>query len=309
MDPPTDLPARCAQLRIRDLLLLGYIDELGSLTETAARLHVTQSAVSQALRAVEDAFGAPLVVRRTRGKRGVDLTAAGAAVLMHVRVAHNELVASVRAAAAAGTPELRIGALALTLVHPLPGALALLRRRLPRVHVRLSEDTVPHLWRRLEAGEFDAIVCRLPALSESQRIPADVVFRTISHESLALVCSRRHPVARQRKPSLALLREQAWVLPPEGSYTRLEIERLFMRAGLQPPAAAITSMNFHSNLRLAASGDLLATAPRAAALSVCPMLDLVVLPVDWGREDTGITLAWREASLGNEALAALLECC
>ena len=69
---------------------------------------------------------------------------------MHLRVARHELEAALVAAADPGTLELRIGALPLTLVKPLPGALARLRWRLPQVHVYLSEDTLPNLfdWRR-----------------------------------------------------------------------------------------------------------------------------------------------------------------
>ncbi|MBK7473916.1 MAG: LysR family transcriptional regulator [Betaproteobacteria bacterium] len=302
------LPARFAQLRLRDLMLLEHLDELGSLTEAAARMHVTQSAITQALQSLEEAFGRSLVARRQRGRRGVSLTPAGAAALMHLRVARHELEAALAAAADPGTLELRIGALPLTLVAPLPDALARLRRRLPRVHVLLSEDTVPNLWRQIEAGEVDAIVCRLPVLSEQQRLPEGVAHRTVGHESLVLVCGRGHPVARRRKPTLALLGEYDWVLPPEGSYTRLTIEQMFLRAGLKGPRAAITSMNFHANLRLAAEGSLLAVAPRSAALAVREVLDLVLFPMDWGREYTAVTLIWREASLGNPALVALLEC-
>jgi DNA-binding transcriptional LysR family regulator len=123
-----------------------------------------------------------------------------------------------------------------------------------------------------------------------------------------MVCARTHPIARRRKPPLALLRGYDWVLPPEGSYTRLSIEQLFLRAGLDCPRAAVTSMSFHANLRLAAEGSLLAMAPRSAARAVRDVLGLVLFPMDWGREDTAVTLIWREASLGNAALVALLEC-
>jgi len=123
-----------------------------------------------------------------------------------------------------------------------------------------------------------------------------------------LVCGRRHAIARRRKPTLALLREYDWVLPPEGSYARLAIEQLFLRAGLRSPRAAITSFNFHANLRLAAEGSVLAVAPRSAALSVRDVLDLRLFPIDWDHEDAAASLVWREASIGNPALAALLEC-
>lgn len=302
------LSPRFAQLRLRDLMLLEHLDELGSLTDTAARLHVTQSAITQALQSLEAAFGRPLVARGRRGQRGVRLLPAGTAALMHLRVARHEMEAAVTAAADPGTLELRIGALALTLVRPLPQALERLRQRVPNVRVHLAEDTVPNLWRRLEFGEFDAILGRLPTLSERQRLPAGVSHRAVGQESLVLVCGRGHPLARKRKPAPALLRDHDWVLPPEGSYTRLAIEQFFLRAGLRGPRGAVISMDFNANLRLAAEGTLLAVAPRAAALAMREALELVLVPLDWGHDDPAVTLIWRDASLSNLALATFLGC-
>jgi DNA-binding transcriptional LysR family regulator len=302
------LPPHFAHLRLRDLALLELIDELGSLTDVAARLHVTQSAITQALQSVEEGFGRPLVIRGRRGQRGVALNAAARAALSHLRVARHELEAALAAAEEPGTLEVRIGALPLTLVRPLPDALARLRKRMPQVRVLLSEDTVPNLWRRIEAGEFDAIVCRLPALGEQHRLPDGVAHRTVGHESLVLACARTHPVARKRKPSLALLRGYDWVLPPEGSYTRLAVEQLFLRAGVQGPRVVITSQSFHANLRLAAEGSLLAVAPRSAALAQRDALGLALHPLAGSLPDTAITLVWREANLGNRALVELLDC-
>jgi DNA-binding transcriptional LysR family regulator len=304
--PATALPARYAQLRLRDLMLLEHVHEQGSLTEVAARMHVTQSAITQALQSLEAAFGAALVVRGRRGQRGVRLTPGGMAALRHLRVARHELDAALAAAANAGTLELRIGALPLTLVQPLPEALSRLRRRLPQVRVHLHEDTVPSLWRRIEAGEFDAIVCRLPTLSEQPHLPEGVAHRTIGHEALVLACGPTHPIARGRRPPLARLRDYDWVLPPEGSYTRLEVDQMFLRAGLAGPRAAITSMSFHTNLRLAAGGDHLAGAPRSAARALREALGLKLLALE--REETAMALVWRVAALGNPALVALLAC-
>jgi len=304
----TSLPARFVQLRLRDLLLLEYIAELGSLTLTAARMHVTQSAITQALHTLEDAFGCVLVARGGRGRRGVSLTPEGRAALVHIRVAGEELQAALVAANNKGRMELRLGALSLTLVQPLPRALALLRQRVPDVHVRLTEATVPVLWEQLAAGEFDAIVCRMPALSERPHLPDGVLHRSVGQESLVLVCGRQHPLARARKPSLARLRQFDWVLPPEGSYTRLTIDQAFMRAGLEGPRPAVTSMSFYANLRLVAGSELLAVAPRAAAMAEQKALAIVVFEIDWGRTDTDISLVWREASTANPALRAFLEC-
>lgn len=305
---PNALPPRFAQLRVRDLMLIEHIDELGSLTEAAERMNVTQSAITQALQSVEDAFGMPLVERTRRGNRGLRLTAAGAAALVHLRVGRRELELAYGAACEPAVPILRVGALPLTLEHQLPGALELLRRRLGPVRIHLHEDTVPNLWRLMEAGEVDAIVCRLPAMSEHQRMPQGVALRAIGSESMTLVCGRTHPLAGRPLPAPAELLEHEWVLPDEGSYTRLLIEQLFLRAGLRGPRVAITSANYHANLRLAATGSLLAAAPRSAVLAVQEVLGLIVVPVDWGPQSTDLSLAWREANLVNPALQAFLDC-
>jgi hypothetical protein len=38
------------------------------------------------------------------------------------------------------------------------------------------------------------------------------------------------------------------------------------------------------------------------------VLGLSLIPLAWGREAAAITLVWREASLANPALVALLDC-
>lgn len=301
------LPPRFAQLRLRDLMLLEHLEQLGSLTEAATRLHVTQSAVTQALQNLEQAFGQPLVERGRRGQRGVRLTRGGAAALQRLRIARQELQAAFAAAGEPEHPQLRVGALPLAMVSPLPDALARLRLRLPQVHVLLSEGTVPVLWQQLEAGELDAIVCRLPDRGERPALPHGVAHRTVGQETMVVVCSRAHPLARQRKPGLASLRQHPWVLPPTGSYTRMAIDAMFMRAGLETPQPSVTSISFHTNLRMAAQAGLLAMAPRAAAQAVAGVLDLVLLPVPMAQQDRDIVLAWRAASADGPSLAALID--
>ena len=304
----TGLTARLAHLRLRDLMLLEHVAEAGSLTEVAARLHVTQSAVTQALQSLEEAFGRELVTRGRRGQRGVSLNAAGSAALMHLRVARHEVDAALAAAVDPDTLEVRIGALPLTLVRPLPDALARLRKRLPNVHVHLAEDTVPHLWQRLEAGEFDAIVCRLPAMSDSSAFPTAWRIAPSGTSRWFSCADGVIPL-----PGAATRRSRSCASSPGSCHPRARThasrsQQLFLRAGLQGPRAAVTSQSFHAKLRLAAEGSLLAVAPRSAAVAERDVLNLVIHPLKASLPDTAVTLAWREASLGNRALVVLLEC-
>jgi LysR family transcriptional regulator for metE and metH len=65
-------------LEFRHLNILSLLRETDSLAETAARLHLTQSAISHALKELEDRIGMPLFVRKTRPVR---FTSAGLRLL------------------------------------------------------------------------------------------------------------------------------------------------------------------------------------------------------------------------------------
>jgi len=301
----TLVDSRYAQLRLRDLLLLEHIAELGSLRAAAERLHVTQSAVSQALQGLEAAFGTALVERGRRGQRGVRLTVAGAAVQARLNVARHELLAAREAARAPEVLPLRIGVLPLAMLELVPAALARLRAQVPGVRISLTEGTVKLLWGMLARGELDAMVGRLPAVTESAPLPPGIVHWPVGQERLVLCCARGQPMANKRGVTLAMLREQDWVAPPEGSYTRLLFDQLFVRAGLVPPVPAVTSLSFHSSLQLAAKADMLAVVPESAARRYAKALDLKVLAVPWVQGDASVILACRESGLANPAVAGL----
>ncbi len=75
-------------MELRHLRYFIAVAEAGSVTVAAEkRLHTAQPSLSRQLRDVEREVGAPLF---TRGARGVDLTDAGRAFLVHARVAVGE---------------------------------------------------------------------------------------------------------------------------------------------------------------------------------------------------------------------------
>ena len=306
---PLSLPSRIEHLRLRDLLLLEHIADTGSLRQAAARLSVTQPAVTQVLQGLESAFGVPLVVRT---QRGAYLTPAGAAALQRLRVARRELVAAHAAACSPQTLPLRLGALPMATLGLLPGVLLALRTALPGLRVRLTESTVSGLWQQLAGAELDAIVCRMPAAGELDLAAAGLAHEVVAQERMVLVAGRDHPVARaaalRKRPAVALLKTlqaHAWVLPPFGAATRTLLDQLFLSAGLAAPEAAVTSMSFHTNLQLAAQCGLLAVVPESAFQSYALALPVVKLAAPWGPAGGGIVLAWRASSADDPAIATL----
>jgi len=106
-----------------------------SVTKAAARLYVTQPAVSASLRRLTDFVGAALV---TRQGQGIRLTARGEELLVAVEAHLGPLVAATRAApdfdARQSTATVRVG-LADGMTFLLPPLLALLREHAPHMHL------------------------------------------------------------------------------------------------------------------------------------------------------------------------------
>ena len=67
---------------LADLSLFRHVTEAGSITHGAERANLALAAASTRIRNMEDALGAPLLVR---GRHGVTLTQAGRTLLQHAR--------------------------------------------------------------------------------------------------------------------------------------------------------------------------------------------------------------------------------
>jgi DNA-binding transcriptional LysR family regulator len=123
-----------AMLRVLDLLA-----KTGSYTRAADQLGLTQSGVSHAMRAWEEALGAPLA---KRSGRTFELTPLGEAVLRRARGAleHIEAIAAL-ADRKPLSGHVRLGTVASAAIALVPHALDALRRLHPGISVELIEGT------------------------------------------------------------------------------------------------------------------------------------------------------------------------
>ena len=126
-----------------------------SVSRAAAELHISQSAVTSAIRELETELGAALF---ERNPRGVSLTTQGHQFLLHARrilSAMTEASQSLKAVAQQDQGRLTIGVTTLVAGYYLSEALGRFRRAFPAVQIEVKEDEQPYLEHQIVNGEVD----------------------------------------------------------------------------------------------------------------------------------------------------------
>lgn len=216
-------------MEIRQLKAFIAISETGTFTAGAARVHVTQAAISMQLKQLEQEIGAPLFIR---APRRVILTEAGEALLERARAIlreHDAALAEIAELAGAEHGRLRIGsASAMVSADPLPRILKELRARHQRAEVSISSGTSESLVRQILAGELDVAFVSLPV--ETRGITTEV----LSRDELVAIASPCHKLAKQRVVTAEALAKEKLILGERGGNTRRLIDEFFSEAGVHP---------------------------------------------------------------------------
>lgn len=215
---------------IRSLACFVAVAEDLHFRRAADRLHITQPALSQRIRALEEEVGAMLL---DRDRRHVSLTPAGAAFLAPARAAVNSAMLAKSAAQRALRGEigrLRLGFTVIAFHGFLPEAVRLYRGRFPDVDVELTEINSPSLERALASGELDLGVLHPPLETPSLGccgLPA---------QKLVLALPQDHPLARKRIIPAEALRDQPFLIAPRriGPSIYDKVIAHFRNAGFSP---------------------------------------------------------------------------
>jgi len=147
---------RESDIELRELRIFSAISESQTLTEAAKKLGVTQSAVSQALKILEEHLGADLLVRRSSPPV---LTASGVALKSYadeILVNVQQMTSAVRVASGEKLPELRLG-----VIDSVASSVA--RELLNRLETRadaisLKTGLTTSLDREFMDGKIDALI-------------------------------------------------------------------------------------------------------------------------------------------------------
>jgi DNA-binding transcriptional LysR family regulator len=214
------------------LQIFQTVAQAGSISRAAERLYLTQPAVSQHVRALENELGVRLFEREARG---VSLTPPGQLLLDYTRCLLRLAEEAQRVVTQTGgvrQGQLRIGASPGVGVFLLPGWIHAFHERYPELSVTLKTAPTPDVVQRLEAGQLDLGI--VEGKVEHETIEATPLW----DEEIAITVSRTHAWQdRQTIPS-GELSDQGFILREEGSLTRAWEEHTLGNYGITPRVVA-----------------------------------------------------------------------
>jgi DNA-binding transcriptional LysR family regulator len=251
----------------------------------ATRLYISQSALSQQLRALEDRLGVRLV---DRSSRTVELTPAGRAVLADVRevvAAADQLQRAVRRHVAGTTGELVIGTIGAEAAMPYTKAiLAAVHREHPDLVIRMRNlNFVDHI-RALVTGEVDVVFLRPP-------VPEGIQTLHLFTEARIVCVAADDALATRGRVSLADLAGHRVVdVPPEAPRAWWNFWVIDPRPDGSPVRYGPVVPDVEALLHAVAQRQAIAFLP-AAARDLFPGRGVAFLDVD-GAPPCTAALAW-----------------
>jgi DNA-binding transcriptional LysR family regulator len=260
-------------LNLNHLAIFQAVAEAGSIGGGAARLHISQPAVSKQLKDFESSLGLPLFDRLPKGVR---LTGAGVQLLVFAqRISAAEAAAERTLADMRGlhAGKLAIGASTTIGNYLLPATLAEFRRAHPGIEIALeiaNTEVIQHklLDSALDLGLTEGFV-------ESDELYAEV----FAMDQIVVIAAPDHHLAKRSRLSLHELCDETCVLREPGSGTRSVIEHMLMQRGLEhKPAMSLGSTE--AIKRAVADGAGISLVSRLAVSDELDGGTLVLLPVD-----------------------------
>lgn len=208
----------------RQISSFYHIAKLGSFTKASEVLFMTQPALTQQIKSLEEELGCQLFERI--GKRKLILTMAGERFLDFsetVLAKYESLIEDLNELKGIQKGRLRIAAPYTTLYNLLPEVLKLYNRRFPLVELSLFERSHTDIIKLVKNGDVDFGITLKSLVSDNL---GKIQWKQVDS---VLLTPKGHPVARSKQVTVEEIAEYPLILPPKSNeYSkRYKLEELF----------------------------------------------------------------------------------
>lgn len=262
------------------------VAKCGSLTKAAQELFISQPAVSQSIKQLENQLGVSLF---NRTHNGMELSAAGGKLIFRqieealalINGAENSL--KELNTKASGT--IRIGATDSIFAHVLADKLALFNLEYPAVKLELISSTSPYTVSQLKDGKCDVAFINLPLEDKDVRFCG-----TVSHLTDVFVAGRKYENLKNEAVSFNRLQELPLIMIERNTVSRSALTKYAdtLGARLDPD---IEVANWDLMIKLAIKGMGVGCLPREYCLDALAQGELFELNVQPPLPARGVGIA------------------
>ncbi len=277
-----DLPANVTLSQLE--YFVAVAEEL-NFTRAAQRLHVSQSPLSQAIRAFEANLGVTLFDRTSRH---VELTAAGEELLPAARAALGAVEHAVGVARAAGADAgrlVRVGFLAYGACDVIDRSFARFAGPASALRLQTRQTDFSDPTAGLGDGLVDAAFVRLPISSP------ELETVTVTSEPRVAVLPAMHPLAGRDAISVADLADEHWLQMPARDPVWRDFWLVTDRRAGVTPLLGPEVRTIDEQLAATVTGGYVSLTPASVAASY-PRQGIHYVPVD-DVAPSEVAIAWR----------------
>lgn len=292
-------------MQIRQLEYFVSLCETLNFTRTAAEFFVSQTAVTQQIKALEEELGTILF---NRTKRHVELTSAGKllhedakAILFHVHEARQHI--RTHSGEVSGT--LKVGFLRGYEHEGLSRALNDFHNQYPQVSLSLMRGSVNSLFRELRNGKIDLIFTH-----RYRDVYDDFVALDIREYPLMVLCPIGHPLARNpfvRPEELKGYRLVDVEKPTDEVGEASSVTRFFLNAGFLPELSFVSD-DIDTNIVAVTAGLGYALLPSYLTDHLVEPTSVEVRPVLGHEAEMTVSAIWRKNDT-SQLIARFLDVC
>lgn len=286
-------------MNLRAVHYLVTLADVRHFSKAAELCHVSQPTLSTQIRKLEEELDVQLV---ERSPRKVMLTEVGEEVVERARALLAEadtIRAIARRSRDPHSGTLRIGVFPTLAPYFLPHVVPEIRKRFPRLTLRLYEEKTEDVINMLRQGRLDAGLLALP-------IEADqLASRTLFEEPFVLAVPESHALGRKKTITLDDLQDQELLLLEDGHCLREQALEVCELAG------AHEKLDFHATSmetlrQMVAAGTGITLMPVMAVKPPVARTDnLVIRPFVQPGPKRTIALVWRKSSALSDFLDEL----
>lgn len=248
-------------MQLETLKIFCDLVETRSFSQAAERNLVTQSAVSQQVRALEEKFRRRLL-ERVRGRRDIRLTEAGEVFYEESRkvlAAYENLEERMRSLTGSVSGTVRVATVYSVGLHELPPVVRRFMTLFPEAKIDLEYSRTTRIVRDVLNGAVDLGIVAYPEKKRGLEVVP------LQGDRLVLICPPGHPLAKKRTVSAKDLDGEGFILFERDIPTRRATDRILRSYGVSV-RRVVEFDNIETIKRAVEVGMGLAIVPRPSVL-------------------------------------------